>query len=71
VTKPRRTLDPKAVYLRPRQVAQRFGVSKSVVLRAIREGDLPAFRFGTKCVLLHPADVETWASAQLTPWAPR
>lgn len=47
-------------YLTTAQAAELLGMDRSAVLRAIRQGRLPATRYGPRVVLIKRDDVETY-----------
>lgn len=54
-------------YLTTAQAAELLGMDRSAVLRAIRQGRLPATRYGPRMVLLKRADVEAYRTAPRHP----
>ena len=46
--------------VRPREVAERTGLSLSTIYDAMRDGSLPARKISPKVWVLDPKDVDAW-----------
>jgi excisionase family DNA binding protein len=58
------TQDVKPLFLRVADVSCMTGVSKSEVLRAIRDGRLGARRYGQRTLLIEPTEMRRWIDAE-------
>ncbi len=47
-------------FLRPKRIATMYGVSLSLVYKAIHDGDLPATKFRDRVWLIEPTSAEAW-----------
>ncbi len=52
---------PRAKWLSPHTLAQRWGVSRKTVLRLVRSGDLPVHRLNARVYRIAEADAEAYA----------
>ncbi len=53
--------------LRPKDVAERYGISLTPIYQAIYRGELRASRFQSRIWLIEPKDAEAWIEAYSTP----
>jgi excisionase family DNA binding protein len=50
------------LWLAPSTAAQTAGVSIPTIRRAIKSGELPAFRLSARCIRIRAPDLDQWIS---------